>query len=83
MNLTPTVALVIVNTIAFAVYTFGLIVLVPILKAIFKAKKNENIQIGGQIWKIDYKLLAITLTPFIAYAFIVPTWAWVIYRIFA
>jgi hypothetical protein len=83
MNLTPTVALVIINIIAFAVYTYGLIALIPILKAVFKAGKGAEIQIAGQVWKVSYKLLALTTTPFLVYPVIILTYAWVIYRIIA
>ena len=85
MIITTTTALVIINIIAFAVYTYGLIKLLPILRKVevFKVGHGGEIQIAGQTWEVNGKLVAMITIPFLVYPIIIVTYGWVIYRIVA
>jgi len=77
MTITPTISLTIINVIAFVVYSCCLIKLAPILRQVIVAKRAnlQEIQIAGQTWRVNYKLLALTILPFVVYALMAPTWA--------
>ena len=79
MNITPAISLTAINVIAFSVYTYCLLKLVPILHKLVVAKKakHNEIQIQGQNWKVNSGLISVVTLPFVGFVVIVLFFIWV------
>ena len=78
MNITHTLLLRVIGIIAFAVYAYCLVKLFPILRRVISAKKANvpEIEIQGELWKVNYGLLALTTLPYALYVGLVLLIAW-------
>lgn len=82
MNITSTVALIIINIIAFLVGGYCLIKLTTILKKMFLARLSNvpEILIGEEMWKVSCKMLAIIILILAIYISMVMVYADLIYK---
>lgn len=79
MTITPAISLTAINVIAFSVYTYCLLRLIPILHKIIVSKKakHKEILIQGQNWKINYRLISMVTLPFVGFVAIILFFVWV------
>jgi hypothetical protein len=73
----------VIGIIAFAVYAYLLVKLFPILQGVISARKAniKEIEIQGELWKVNYVLLSLTTLPYVLYVSLIVLVGWLAFMV--